>query len=349
MRSRRDGPFRGRRSLALALGLALGLPASALIAQEPFRMTPALAGQLSHVECRLLGGRIWLTSKHIGGQISSTFRGNGQVQESLAVDLSSAWPRLEYQALSQEFAIHASVSAGEQVSIRREPATGTPGPRVIFKQVPDGGVELEWQDGDERAVCRGPTLWHILLTKPQFCRRELAPLLKLVHPDWDLATEADAVEQAVLNAARQTRNDRSARWNELLDELASDAFSRRRAADRALRAAGLAVVPFLRGLDDARLEPEQRMRVRRIVASLTRFDDEDTPDRVALWLVGDPAIWLALAARDDEHLRRTAAAELEEILGRPINFDPTADADKRGEQLARLTNEIASLQPAAAN
>lgn len=337
--------WRGRRCGPALIAIAALAPIHGARAEEPFRMAPALAGQMAHVECRVMGGRIRLTSHSLGGQISSMFRGNGDRVETLSIDLSSSWPRLEYYAQTSEFALQATIASGEAVSIGRTPSHDDGGARVYFKQEPEGDIEFSWQEGDEKLAWKGPTLWHLCLAHPHVCRSELAPLLKLVRPQGDLTEEAAAVEQALLSAALRQRTDHSARWRQLVGELAHDDFARRRSADRALRTAGLAVAPFLRGLDDQALDAEQRLRVRRILYHLTRFDEADTPSRAALWLVGDQDVWLSLLARDDASVRRTAAAELERLLGRTINFDPAADAATRSRQWERLRIDIASPTP----
>lgn len=317
-----------------------------LRAEEPFRMAPALAGQLGRVDCQVVGGRIKLTAQHIGGQMSSTFRGSGRVQESFTLDLTTVWPRLDYQASASTFEIRVAASAGEQVAIQREPSQGTETAQVGFIQRPEGSVEFTWRKAQESIALEGRTLWHVWLAEPELCTNELLPLLKLLRPSWDLDKQAISVERALLAAAEQDWTARWPRWTELVAQLDDDQFTRRRAADRALRSAGMSVVPFLQNLEIARLEPEQRSRVRRIVANLQRFNDEDTPDRAALWLAGDPSIWLTLMARDDVSLRRIAAGELAEILGRSIEFDPAGELDLRAGQLAKLKAEV--LQPVAA-
>lgn len=328
--------------LSAVAALALRLPARA---EEPFRMASPLAGQLSRLNSRIVGGRIRVTSQNIGGQMSSTISGGGRVKESFDLDLTTAWPRLEYQASAKTFEIRLSVSAGEQVTIQRETSQETAPTRVSFKQVPEGGVELVWRSGEQSTTLAGSTLWHVWLADPKLCNSEVLPLLKLLRPSFELDKQAEALESALLVAAEQNWASRWPRWTELVAQLNDDQFARRRSADQALRSAGLAVVPFLQNIDEAQLEPEQRSRVRRIVASLRRFNEEDTPDRAALWLVGDPGIWLTLMGRDEVALRRVAANELAEILGHSIEFDPEGDASLRAGQLARLKLEITQPVP----
>lgn len=339
------GPFLTGRvftALLMVSGFVAGRGASA---DEPFRMTPALAAQLSGLECRVVGGRIRLTSRQAGGQMSSSTRGGGRVQERLVLDLSSSFPRLDYQAISPDLRLKIAFSAGEDITIFRGPGDSNAPPTIEFRQQPDGPVTLAWRLGDESGSRREPTFWHLWMAEPALCLEELTPLLQLVRPHWNLEDHGGAIEAALLNAARQSWSDNWPRWTELVAQLADDRFSRRQAADRELRAAGLPVVPFLQGLETARLEPEQRTRIRRILAGLTRFDDEDSPDRVAIWLVGDPRIWLTLLTRDDPAMRRTAATELSELLERPIEFDPDGEPEKRREQLSQLRNELRQERP----
>jgi hypothetical protein len=76
------------------------------------------------------------------------------------------------------------------------------------------------------------------------------------------------------------------------------------------------------------------------VMSLAANMNNDLPPEIARWLAGDPVVWLALLARDDESTRRLAAERLEALLGEPISFDPAADPATRAEQIEQLRREV---------
>ena len=68
--------------------------------------------------------------------------------------------------------------------------------------------------------------------------------------------------------------------------------------------------------------------------------DFDTPERIGAWLAGDPEVWLSMLDRDDATTRRTALVWFEALLGKPVLFDPAAQATIRQAQLQRLRAEM---------
>jgi hypothetical protein len=136
-------------------------------------------------------------------------------------------------------------------------------------------------------------------------------------------------------------NPDAQKWSTLVEQLGDERFAVREAADRHLRDAGRAIVVFLERLDRNRLDAEQDYRIRRILQSLSSGKGaDDTVERAAAWLSGDPEIWWALMRRDAEPTRRVAAKRLESLLGRPLAFDPAAPADVRGKQLEQIRLQL---------
>jgi hypothetical protein len=121
----------------------------------------------------------------------------------------------------------------------------------------------------------------------------------------------------------------------LVEQLGSATFSERRQAERELRAAGHIVLPYLESLDRARLDAEQRQRIRSLIDAL-EDGREDRVDRMAVWLAGHEQTWLALLTRDDEAKRRIAAEQLASLVGEPVDFNPAADANTRRKQIEHL-------------
>ncbi|HEX4149185.1 MAG TPA: hypothetical protein VHY20_09365, partial [Pirellulales bacterium] len=116
--------------------------------------------------------------------------------------------------------------------------------------------------------------------------------------------------------------------------------AQREAAERELRASGQMILPFLRGVDRSRLDAEQSYRLRGIIGALGNEDAEDTADRVANWLAGDPHAWLSLLSRDDASLRQVAAKQLAQLLEMPLKFDASADAATRQAQIKAIAAQI---------
>jgi hypothetical protein len=126
-------------------------------------------------------------------------------------------------------------------------------------------------------------------------------------------------------------------------ELGDERFARREAADRALRAADPAVLLYLEQLDPGRLDAEQQFRLRRISDTLAAKVGGDTPEQIASWLGGDPAVWLALLSRPDVATRRLAAKQLAAILEAPIPVDPETDPTSQQSKLEELRAKIEAL------
>ncbi len=121
--------------------------------------------------------------------------------------------------------------------------------------------------------------------------------------------------------------------------MASDKFVQRQRAERLLRGYGRAVLPYLQSLDRRKLDAEQKFRIKRIVLA-SHGGNDDTPGRVATWLVGDAHVWLSLLASEGSERRRLAAAHLSQMLGETIAFDPDADASIRNKQIEKLRNSL---------
>ena len=188
-------------------------------------------------------------------------------------------------------------------------------PHLQFEQPAKGPVKLTVGVGDARREFQAGCLWRLVLQQPDVCRRRLLPLLESLRPGWDLAGSAARLEGALVLAAQSGVLPDRGRWAEAVDQLGSGRFSRRRAAERNLQAAGPAVAGYLRGLDPTVLDRERRGRIARILQAVSAVGD-DTPPRVAAQLVDDAAVWTALAESDDPQVRAVAKRQLKK-LARP--------------------------------
>src|SRR5436190_1897589 len=112
-------------------------------------------------------------------------------------------------------------------------------------------------------------------------------------------------------------------------------FGDRQSADQALRDAGQPVLAFLRGQKLAELAPEQRRRIRAILADVADTG-ADSPERVADWLLDDRGVWLALLNRGELEHRIAAAEHLSKLCRRNLPFDPSASPESRQAQMADL-------------
>jgi hypothetical protein len=165
-------------------------------------------------------------------------------------------------------------------------------------------------------------------------------VLEKLRPGWQLQETAVELEAALVAAAASGQTPDRQSWAKLVDQLGSERFAERRAAERQLRAAGPAVVAYLQSINIDRFDAERRERIERLLESLSTTAD-DVPQRIAMWLVDDPTIWLAILASNEVEHRRTAHAQLEKLLAAKVAFDPQADVTTRQSQVDSLRRRIA--------
>jgi len=301
-------------------------------------VAPALTPHLERMEVKIVSGRIGVFAQTTGGTISTTAHRDGR-EERLRLSLHGGSPALEYDQITADYHLAIVARDGQYVSILREPQEDAEIERLEFVQPP--GEPLRWTVGTppDEVTVEAESLWHLLLAESQSAVGELVPLIELLRPNWQLAAMAAELETELLTLALHYPDPRRDVWQRLVDELASPSFTVRERADRALRQVGPIVVGYLQSLPSDSLDAEQRFRVRRIVAALTRHDAEDNPQIVARRLMTDESIWFDLLGRSELATRRIAEAQLERIQGRPLTFDPEAPEEERRQQIQALRNQ----------
>ncbi len=324
--------------LILALACA-ALAGSPLAAEDLPPMNAHIQSNLRYLRIRMVGGSIQFTTLD-PTRSSNTSTRNDDRQERLSLNYDSGLVTMVYEMTTPATQVTFNVTDGVEVIVRRQPQTGPGGSHVEFIQPVAGELSLRVGDGDARRECRAETFWHLLLAEPQLCREHLVPLLELVRPAWQLAQSAPLIETALRRKAAlyEPRNRRELAT--LIAALGSDEFAQREAAERELRDGGQMILPFLRGVDRSRLDAEQSYRLRGIIGALGSEETEDTADRVANWLAGDPHVWYSLLSREDPGLRQLAARQLSLLLEMPVEFDASADAAKHRAQLKTIAEQI---------
>ncbi len=225
--------------------------------------------------------------------------------------------------------------SSRRVHIVQEPEAGADVLPLEFIQPPRGPLSLTLGAGPSQQVIHAASFWHLMIGYPEVCRQHLLPLLQLIDSGWDPGKLAADVEEDLIQLAHSQETDRR-HWDALVAQLRDERYTRREAADRQLRASGPIVIHYLRELDPARLDAEQKFRVRRIIAALDLSEGIDTPDRVTSWLAGDPSIWLGLLSRDSESTRRLAFQQLTSLSDKPLVFDPAAGEKTRQSQVEQI-------------
>jgi len=323
-----------RRGVVLLLMLAAGSFTSPAAAQRG-RDRPGLPGQMGWVQFSLASGRIVADSPYYGSGMQSSSQVNDR-EETLSLEMNGASPVVRYQFRSSQESILLVVTDRSDLSLTREPVGEDQGPRVELTQSPGAPVALLLGQGPTQREVRGATLWHVLLADPAASAAHVLPLLELMEDDWNLPETLADLDERLLSAAEKRRPADRDLWSSYVARLGSPRFADRQAADRALRRADAAVAPYLRSLDPSRLDAEQRLRVRRLIAAVERDLEDGSAERIAAWLTWDPAAWALLLSRPDEATRRRAAEQVGLLLGRSIASIPAADESTRAAQIEAI-------------
>lgn len=290
------------------------------------------------LRAQIVSGRVTFRGTRLGSK-NDVAKGNGR-EERVSLRVTARELAMRYNLSDPNEELLLEITGADEFHARRTPK-GESGPVAVdFRQAAGEPLRLTAGPAGDEQVYSAQSLWHLLVAAPAICRQHLVPLLQVLDEQWDLTTTAEQVEVEVLHAAAEGRLPDPRRWNALVAQLGDQRYARREAADRELRALGRIVLTYLEQLDRNRLDVEQRYRVRRILAALSASMENDTPSQIARWLAGDPAVWLALLSRDDESTRRVAAERLEALLGKPLAFDPAADASTRASQIEPLRDRI---------
>lgn len=333
-----------RRWIAVVAGIGATALARSVSAQFGFRrQTSPLQSQLRFLQFRVAMGRIEVSTDDPIRNFTQTTK-QGDTSERLAIEFAPNSLSLDYTQSNPQGDSSIRVVDSREVILRQNPAPGQKRQPVLFVQPAEGLIQLIVGSGAEAREVQAQSLWQIALGEPEIFRSAIVPLLQVLRPTWPVAANADAIESLLFTTHMPLVAVNESTIARLVDGLGSDAFAERETAERQLAAIGSAVVPRLRRLDLARLDPEQRARVRRIVDTLGDAEAEDTPSGVIHWLLVDPQTWLLLLTRDDVKLRQLAVERLSKLLNRPLAFDPAADAETRQRQWSALVKELPMVQ-----
>jgi hypothetical protein len=303
------------RSLAIAL---TAFSCSQLAADEP----PAKS---------LLAQTNWVRFEVCGGRIVPRCERSNQSRQATESSAGETGRQADQRMLLK-------LDAKGQLTISREMADAAAAGNLLFSQSPAGKVTLTLGGAPPRKLA-ADDLWQLLLAEQDACRQHLLPLLAELQlgQEWD--HQARAVEKQLRARAGQNIDEQRREWQACVAKLASPDYGQRQAADGKLRASGQGVLAFLRQLDPAGLDTEQRRRIRSMLAELPS-GGPDSPELVTEWLLTDKRVWLALMNRGELSQRVAAAGHLSKLCGRPVVFDAAASAESRTAQLAELSRML---------
>jgi hypothetical protein len=327
-----------RSALAAILAVTASLGARPAMAQVA---APAIPTMFQHkwFQIALESGRIAFVSSRVGGM--STNSATPDRKERLSVQNNGASQALDYELATKQEKLVVQMSTSGQATLRRTPEGDSRVIPVEYQQSPREPIRVTIGPPDAPQKFEAANLWHLALREPELAKRHLFPLLQILKPEWSLEKTAAEIEAALVAAAASLERPDTAKWAALVRNLGDERFAVRESADRQLREAGRSIVVYLERLDRGRLEPEQDYRIRRILQTLSsgRGADE-TPERAASWLSGDPTTWWLLMRREPETTRRLAAKRLELAVGHTIQFDPAAPPGVREQQLEQIKAQL---------
>ena len=330
--------------------------ASVTRAAVPPQMSPQSANLIRRLQIGVVAGRI--VAKSTPSRVQPIpARGTN---ETLRIQAEAGETLLRFEKNDESDHTLIELGRGSGLVVTRTPGAEPNFEPVRFEQfatthsvgyqaspvVPDDqsrGVVLVVGGDDSQTRVEAAGIWQLLIVEPDLCREHLTPLLDLLHTNWRLEQMAGGIEEQLVLLVQAGDLEVTAYWDELIHRLGDDVFAVRRRADRLLRQAGVDVLPYLHSTDVARLDAEQRMRIREITRDLSSGVGQDTP-RLAAWqLVDDVSVWLTLLGRDNPATRSVARERLEAILDRTIDFDVTADPAQREQELANLQAELEQI------
>ena len=295
-----------------------------------------LPAQVSWVEFGVVMGRVRIIeARYRQNMNSSTDDPSEGTTESLMLWMNNNQPAVRYEYSTPEQVVSIELNEGRHLRIHREPVGNSGVARVDFDQPVSGKLRLQIDDGVEVRSHEADDLWLLLLAHPEDCAEYLTPLLERLRPGWRLLEQSNEICELIFSTADRLPVVDRRHWENFVEQLASDQFAERRAAQRGLRAAGHEVLPFLKHLDEDRLSAEQRYRIDEVVRDL-EVDTVDTPQRIAAWMSEDPSVWIELLNQSDPHRRAIAVNRLGRLLRAPIEFDPRGSASVRQRQVDRI-------------
>ena len=339
--------MRNATKLVIALGLLLSV--STIVRGEDNSECGNLISRLQWAQFDVVQGRLVVRgTRYVRNKTLTTIDPLVGTRETLTVSPGPTAPSVRYELATADEDLLIQFEGGDHVSICRqihkhaghsgEGHGGGRGPCVVYHQPSRGPITLKISNGRmPPRVVTAESLWHLLIIHEATCREHLLPILERIRPGWRLMTCVGQIENNLLRIARTDWLPAEAQWSEYVMQLGSDDFRQRQSADRSLRGAGQAVLPFLDGIDPTKLDVEQRLRILRIRDALS-LRQGDEPQRVAIWLNAEPTIWVSLLSHETCANREIAARRLTRLSGRHIAFDPHAAPELRARQIRELSD-----------
>jgi hypothetical protein len=192
-----------------------------------------------------------------------------------------------------------------------------------------------WTDADEEPdvdlMLEADNFTELRRRYPRELESYLRPILRELGQDQAIFAVDPRVAWQVLGSDFVPDAKLTAQVNAALDNFNADDFRQREAALQELRRLGQPAALMLARADRSAYSAEQNAGVDAFLAEYLALKPADVERlRRSVEFLTD-----TLSA-DDPELRRSAHEQLQEVLGRPVEFDPDASADVRSTQLQKL-------------
>ena len=317
-----------------------------LVSAQPFclgndaRPVKKLVPHCGWVQFDVMDGRITAHKpRYSQRKTTSVEHAQSGLRQSLSVAAEGGDPAVSYQSINAERRVSVEVIDGDQVEIRVEPRGTATTPSIRLLQPKQGPLSLTVQTEQARHTIRADSLWHLLLADPQRCTKHLIPVLEWLRPNWQLTETASQIEQALFGLSEDGPKLSQATVKRLVQQLGSERFRERQAAERELGNLGQVVVSHLKRLPQETLSSEQNARIRGLLTKLS-VRDADRAERIAIRLLSDPAIWFILLSHADATKRKQAHAQLERICQQQLVFQPEGSATTRQRQIKQIQRRL---------
>jgi hypothetical protein len=190
--------------------------------------------------------------------------------------------------------------------------------KVTWNQPAHGPIKIELTSENKTQTFSTQSIWHLRFEHPKLCEQHLFPMLLNIEANWNLELIAAETEKRLEEVFQVPPQVTAQQIQALLQEFTSNNASTRDKAHRELRSLGLAILPPLMTLDWEHLEPEQRLRIERLMHTMKPTTD-DTPNRLAAWLAGDFAVCERIALNLKGDAKKQGLAYLQALSGSEAN------------------------------
>lgn len=291
-----------------------------------------------------------MNGKHILRQVSSNPNGGGSIQiEYMAndrkehVDFKYTPTAVTYLRIDKTEKTYTKFAQLESTKVRIE--TGKLTGETEQWLAMDGTIPMDYaaKSTPEATEYVAPTLWDLILFAPEEMRKTLDAVLDIC---------ADKITTASLRANFLLSLIRIASLNEKLPEeawcleqiakLGDDQFAVRQAADRELRKVGPMLQAVVDKVDLQSLDPEQQMRLRRMLGDMKSLRGDEALDYTVRAWRSDPRVWFVLLESPDvtPHTEELAIDQIKRLLKEEVVWEFQADEATRRQNLEALRKQV---------